>query len=67
MIEFFLPACVCECLFPFYSKAAQYEQDLKHLHYELRSKEIFLTKVKFCNHLGKFLNLKKNSKLLVTI
>ena len=33
-------------LFP-YSKIAQYEQDLKHLHYELRSKEVFLTKVKY--------------------
>jgi hypothetical protein len=47
------------------SKLAQYEQDLKHLHHELRSKEVFLTKVKF--FLGKLLNLKKNSKLLVTI
>ena len=33
-------------LFSLYSKLAQYEQDLKHLHHELRSKEVFLTKVK---------------------
>jgi hypothetical protein len=57
----FLHGCVL--FFPF-SKLAQYEQDLKHLHHELRSKEVFLTKVKFV--LGKLLNLKKNSKLLVT-
>ncbi len=28
-----------------YSKITQYEQDLKYLHHELRSKEVFLTKV----------------------
>ncbi|CAF1052018.1 unnamed protein product [Rotaria sordida] len=28
----------------FEDKIAQYEQDVKHLHYELRSKEVFLTK-----------------------
>lgn len=27
------------------SKIAQYEQELKHLHHEMRSKEVFLTKV----------------------
>lgn len=36
------PACLM--VFPS-SKLAQFEQDLKHLHHELRSKEIFLTKV----------------------
>ena len=49
----FLPACVC--VFRFFlscSKIAQYEQDWKHLHYELRSKEIFLTKVKWWSHVN---------------
>jgi len=52
-----------------YSKIAQYEQDLKYLHHEIRSKEVFLTKVNIIYHfvLEKLLNLKKNSKLLVTI
>jgi hypothetical protein len=45
MIEFVSPAWLCVCfIFP-YSKIAQYEQDLKHLYHELRSKEVFLTKV----------------------
>ena len=30
----------------FYRKILQFEQELKHLHYELRSKEVFLNKVK---------------------
>ena len=29
-----------------YSKITQFEQDLKHLHHELRSKEVYLSKVK---------------------
>ncbi len=49
---------------PFFtcSKLAQYEQDLKHLHHELRSKEVFLSKVKMVIlfSLEKVLNLKKN-------
>ena len=42
-----LLSCMWMCRFFGYSKIAQYEQDVKYLHYELRSKEVFLNKVKF--------------------
>jgi len=55
------------CSFFPYSKIAQYEQDLKYLHHELRSKEVFLTKVKFFKtffFLRKILELEEELKVV---
>ena len=64
MIEFVLPAWLCVCFFFPYSKITQYEQDLKHLYHELRSKEIFLTKVKIWSFFRKILELEEELKVV---
>ena len=46
------------------SKLAQFEQDLKHLHHELRSKEIFLTKVNIFFLCRKTLELEEELKVV---